>query len=73
MERSCPISCDSCERLSSRQDRCKRDWTWPPAIAPGGVDRMFERLLEMHHSHEVNVLSRPPDGQVRGEPSAFMM
>lgn len=65
MERSCPVSCNSCARLRDIKLVCRRDWDTPAAIQPGGVNRMFEGLVEAlkpTHESKVHVMSRPPDG-----------
>jgi len=65
MENSCPVSCDTCRLLGDRKLVCKRDWDTPAAIQPGGVNRMFEGLVETlqpTHAGKVHVMSSPPEG-----------
>uniref|UniRef100_A0A7S2CWU7 ShKT domain-containing protein n=1 Tax=Haptolina brevifila TaxID=156173 RepID=A0A7S2CWU7_9EUKA len=63
MRNNCPVSCDSCADIAKRAKRCHRTLENRPLLKAGGVHATFETLLQlMAPTHEVHVLSRPPQG-----------
>ena len=64
MRTRCALSCDTCEEAFERMRLCHRPAAKQPAVRPGGISRIFQRMIQIPHSlgSRVEVLSRPPAG-----------
>jgi len=63
MRPNCAKSCDACLDARHKHELCHRSRARSPLLRRGGVDFTFRRLLQLlAPTHDVRVLSRPPDG-----------
>ena len=64
MEKKCAPVCETCERLDFKHN-CPIDESIPPALQPGDLNRLFERIVsdEYYQKYQPKVLSMPATNQ----------